>query len=484
VRRWVGLAVGLGLVALGAWRVQGALQARRQAAAPQAPRFAVVQVGQASVGSVVQEAAYSGDVQATSTVEVVARIPGVVAEVLVGDGDRVQAGQMLVRLDPRELRYDLQRAAAARDAQAVQVRQAEANLRTLRVQVEQARAALQVQQARLHQLLAGSPPEQVRQAEEQVRQAQASLEFAQAQLRRAEELFRQGFVAQQAVDAARTEVAVQEARLRAAEQQLALLRRGPSAEEVEVARGQVRQAEVALRQAQAQASQAEVALEHARRLLTQAEVNFRQVHTSLAESLVRAPVAGVVAARAVDPGDTVSPSTRLLQVVRTDPAVVAFPVPERELGALQRGSAVEVTADAVPGRVFTGRVAGTNPLLSPETRTAEVKVEVPNPEGLLRPGMTARVRAVLARRDGVVTVPVEAVLRRSGRAVVFVVEGDVAREREVTTGLSDGRRVEVRTGIGAGERVVVAGQETLRDGVTVRTPEGLRVGPSRRRRQP
>lgn len=482
MRRWVGLAVGVGLLALGAWRVQGALQARRQAAAPQAPRFAVVQVEQVSLGSVVREAAYAGDVRAAATVDVLARVPGVVAQVLVRDGDRVQAGQVVVQLDPRELRYELDRALASRDAQRVQVQQAEANLRTLEVQVQQARVAVEVQQARLRQLLAGTPPEQVRQAEEQVRQARANVEYAQAQLRRTEELFRQGFVAQQAVDAARTEVTVQEARLRAAEQQLALLRRGPSAEELEVARGQVRQAEVALRQAQAQAAQARVALEHARRLLAQAEVNVRQARTLLADSVVRAPVAGVVAGRAVDPGDTVSPAARLLQVVRTDPAVVAFPVPEGELWALRAGGAVVVAVDALPGRTFPGRVARTSPLVSLETRTAEVTVEVPNPDGLLRPGMTARVRAVLARREGVVTVPVEAVVRRGGRAVVFVVEGDVARERSVTTGLSDGRRVEVRTGLRPGERVVVAGQDALRDGVAVRTPEGFRLAP--RRRQP
>ncbi len=121
------------------------------------------------------------------------------------------------------------------------------------------------------------------------------------------------------------------------------------------------------------------------------------------------------------------------------------------------------------------------PVLSPETRTAEVRVEVPNPEGALRPGMTARVRVVLGRREGVVTVPVEAVVRQGGRAVVFVVEDGVARARPVATGLSDGLRVEVQ-GVRAGERVVVAGQESLRDGMPVRTPEEARTGPPWRRR--
>lgn len=484
MRRVFGLLLALGLLAVTGWRVTAALQARRAPAGPPAQRAALVEVQPAPRGDLVREAWYTGDVRAAATVDVFARIGGVVEQVRAAEGDAVSAGQVLVVLDPRELRFQLEQARAAREAQAVQVRQAEAQARTLRLQAEQARAALDVQRARLAQLLAGPPAEQVRQAEEQVRQAQASLEYSQAQLRRTEELFRQGFVAQQAVDAARTEVAVQQARLKAAEEQLALLRRGPSAEDVEVLRTQVRQAEVALRQAEAQAAQAQVALEHARRLLAQAEVTVRQAEAVLAESVVRAPAQGVVAQRFVDPGDTVTPSSRLLQLVRVDPAVVVVAVPERELSNLRPGLSVEVTADAVAGRRFAGRVARVGPVLSSDTRTAEVQVEVSNPQRLLRPGMTARVRVVLGRREGVVTVPVEAVVRQDGRPVVFVVEDGVARARPVTLGLSDGVRVEVRAGLRPGEPVVVAGQESLRDGVPVRTPQQVRTGPPQQRRGP
>ncbi|MFN3285092.1 MAG: efflux RND transporter periplasmic adaptor subunit [bacterium] len=473
-----------GLVALLAWRVTAALQARRSPAGPPPQRVAVVQVEAASRGNLVWEALYTGEVQAAATVDVFARIGGVVEQVLVAEGDPVSAGQVLVRLDPRELRYQLEQAAAIRETHRVQVRQAEAQVRTLRIQVEQAGAAVEVQRARLAQVLAGPAPEQVRQAEEQVRQARAALEYSQAQLRRTEELFRQGFVAQQAVDAARTEVAVQEARLRASEEQLALLRRGPSREEVEVLRTQVRQAEVALRQAEAQAAQAQVALEHARRVLAQSEVALRQAEAILAESVVRSPVAGVVAQRSVDPGDTVTPSTRLLQLVKVEPGVVVVAVPERELLALRPGVPVEVTADALGDRRFAGRVVRVGPVLSPDTRTAEVWVEVPNPRGDLRPGMTARVRVVRGRREGVVTVPVQAVVRQGDRTLVFVVEDGVARAREVTLGLSDGARVELRRGVRPGERVVVAGQETLRDGVPVRIAQGVRSAPPQTRRRP
>lgn len=473
MRRIAGILVVAGLVAFAGWRVKATLEARRAPAATAPPRVAVVRVEPVQLANLRQEAVYTGEVVAAATVDVFARVGGVVEQVLVGEGDEVLAGQVVVRLDPRELRYQLEQAKAIREAQRVQVRQAEAQVRSSQWQVEQARAALRVQRARLAQLLAGAAAEQVRQAEEQVRQAQASLEFGRAQLQRTEELFRQGFVSQQAVDAARTEVALQEARVRAAEEQLALLRRGPSPEEVEVARAQVQQAELSLRHAESQASQARVALEHARRVLAQAEVAVRQAEAVLAESVVRAPVRGVVAQRAVDPGDTVTPQVRLLQLVQVDPAVVVAAVPERDLPALRPGTRVEITVDALGDRRLLGRVARTSPVLSAQTRTADLRVEVANAEGALRPGMTARVRVVLGRREGVVAVPVEAVVRQGNRQVVFVVESQVARAREVRLGLSDGVRVEVRSGLRPGELVVAAGQETLRDGTSVRVlPEG------------
>ncbi|MDR7415492.1 MAG: efflux RND transporter periplasmic adaptor subunit [Armatimonadota bacterium] len=475
-----------GLAGLGAWRALGALQPRQgaQAPAPRLPsagsRVVVVRTEPARLHPVVVRATYVGEVQASGTADVYPRISGVIQEVRVREGDVVRAGQVLAVLDPRELRYQVEQARAAVRTQEVAVRQAEAAVQTQRMQVEQARASLQAQRARLAQLLAGAAPEQIRQAEEQVRQAQAAVEYSRAQLRRVEELYQQGFVAQQAVDAARTDLAVQEARLRAAEEQLKLLRRGPSAEEVEVARSQVRQAEAAVRQAEAQLRQAGVALQHAQSTLVQVRTNLRQAESLLEERLIRAPVSGVAASLAVDPGDSITPATRLVQLLRVSPAEITLSVPEQELGRIRPGMEAAVRVDAFPGRTFSGRVSRTGPVLSPETRTATVRVELPNADFSLRPGMTARVELVLARRERAVTVPVHAVVEEGGARVVFVVEGGVARARAVALGISDGERVEVVRGVRVGEAVVVAGQEVLRDGMPVRPADQ----PVRERRRP
>ncbi len=442
------------VVALVGWRVFGAIRARQAPAASPAgavrARATPVQVAPATRGTITVRASYTGEVEPQARVDVLARIGGVIAVVAVREGDPVRRGQVVVRLDPKELRF--------------QVAQARASAQTARVNVESARASLAIQEARLRQLLAGSAPEQIRQAEESVRQARASLEYSRQQLRRTEELFAQGFVSGQAVETARLDVQLQEARLRSAEEQLNLLRRGPRPEEVEVARQQVRQAEVALRQAQSQ--------------LAQTEVTLRQAQTLLAESVVRAPMDGIVGRRLVDPGASVTSTTVLLQLIDVDPALITIPVPEAETSFVRTGGTASVSADALPGQNFTGRVSSISPLLAEATRTADVRIEVANPGRLLRPGMTARVGLVLVNRVNVVTVSVDAVIEEEGRKRLFVVEGEVAREREVITGATDSQRVEIRSGVAAGELVVIAGQLNLREGaaVTVRgatpTPRG------------
>src|SRR3989337_2558811 len=321
MRRVVVIIVALAVAGLVGWRTAEVIRTRRAHPAPAGSaraRAVAVRAVPAARGSITTRASYAGEVPARARGDVVSRIGGIGAEIPVQEGDLVQKGQVVARLDPKELRF--------------QVEQARASANTQRLQVEQSRVTLATQEARLAQLLAGTPPEQIRQAEEQIRQARANLEYSRQQLKRAEE--------------------------------------------INGARRQVEQAEVALRQAQSQ--------------LAQVEVTLRQAQALLAESTVRAPAAGVVSRRLGDPGATVTPSTALLQMVDVDPVVISIPVAERETVFLRPGMSAAISADPLPGRTFQGNVTTISAVLAAATRTAEGKNAVPNPERRLRPGMTAR----------------------------------------------------------------------------------------------
>jgi len=436
-----GLAV---LLLLMAWRTIDSLQARRpaqQGAGAQRPA-AVVQVASVRRATITVRASFVGEVTPRTRVDVVPRIPGIISAIMVEEGDLVSRGQIIARLDPKEVRFQLD--------------QARANLHTQRVQVDMARANLDTQRARLAQAAAGSPTEQVRQAEEQLRQARANLEYSRAQLRRAEELFSQGYISRQQVDAARLDVTVQETRVRGAEEQLNQLRRGARTEDVQVTRAQVEEAEAAFRQSISR--------------LSQAQVTVRQAQSLLSEATVHAPASGVVARKFVYVGATVTSSSPIVQLINVDPAVITVPVAERDLSRILVGMPVTVRTDALPGKAFAGRVTAISPVLAAASRTAEVKVDVPNPQRLLRPGMFASVEILVARREGVAAVPVDALIDQDNEQIVFVVEGQTARSRPLTTGISDGALVEITSGVRVGEMVIVAGHRTLRDGAQVSVP--------------
>lgn len=440
-RKTIFMAAVVVLVALLAWRTSAALRSRQAPAGPAGlnPTGAIVQVTRVARTTIALRSTHIGEATAASSVDVTARVSGVVSTVAVQEGQTVRPGQALAHLDPKDLRF--------------QVAQARASYESQRVQVDAGRAALATQQARLAQVLAGPAPESLRQAEEQVAQARAAVEFSREQVRRQEELFAQGYVSRQQLDVARLDITVQEARLRSAEEQLALLRREPRPEAVQIARAQVTEAGVAYRQALTR--------------LEQARVTLQQAESMFAESTITAPVGGVVGRRLVERGQAVTPATPLFRLIDVDPAVISVPVIERDLHRILVGIPVTVRTDALPGEAFTGRVAAISPTLSTTTRTAEVRVEVPNPAGRLRPGMFANVEILIARRDNVIAVPLDAVLERPAGPTVFVIADGVARERLVQRGISDGTMVEITDGLAPGEQVAVAGHRTLRDGAPV-----------------
>ena len=194
------------------------------------------------------------------------------------------------------------------------------------------------------------------------------------------------------------------------------------------------------------------------------------LEAQLADTEIKAPFDGYILERHVELGDVVRSGAALLAVAsRTLHALV--PVSEIALGSLAEGHEVRLRSDAGPtADGCRGHIRRIRPRIDPSTRTADVEV-VPDPGACgIRwlPGMLVRATFTLAERSGVLAVPAEAVAARpDGGRTVFVVEGDVVKQRKVTTGLEGGGWTELAEGVSEGDLVVVQGFERLKDGVTV-----------------
>ena len=243
----------------------------------------------------------------------------------------------------------------------------------------------------------------------------------------------------------------------------------------------VSQAEYDQRRTQVEATrnQYEAAGNSARQLFRQyeaASARLALARKALADTTVRAPFAGLVVERKVSVGDFVTRGTKVATVVKINPLRVELTVPEQMLSAIKAGQALTLQVDAYPGRAFAGHVRFVSPALRADPRALTVEAVVPNPDGLLKPGLFASALVESATTDMVWMVPASAVRTDGSVSRLFVVRGDRAEEHVVKLGQSSGSLVEIASGVGDRDPVAVTNVPQLTDGVKVRVSGAQGIG--------
>lgn len=445
-RLWIGVGLSLAIAA-------GALGSRlltpssiadpvvaeeaEDAASANLPSVSIASVESAPISRTLT---LSGTVAATDMLPVLPKSPGLqIEEVLVEEGDSVQAGQVMAVLDDSVVRS--------------QITEAQAQVSSTQSGVDQAQAGLLQAQASLGEAQAG-----LVQAQARLAQAQASLAQTERDFARYESLAQEGITSEQDLDARRT--AVQTAK-----------------ETVRVAEADVQSAQARLASANANVRNAQASVGGASSTVNSNQARVEQLETQLGRTLVRAPAAGIVAEKLARVGDVTASSGKLFSLIRDGVIELQVKVPETQLAQVRIGARVEVRSDADDRINLEGRVREIAPLVDPQTREALVKIDLPNAD-LLRPGMFLQAALVTDQTPGQ-TVPAKAVLPQpNGSAIVYrVVEGDRVQAQTVALGNTlpgqggEAERIEIRQGLELGDRIVVAGAAYLKDGDRVRIVE-------------
>ncbi|HEX6245861.1 MAG TPA: efflux RND transporter periplasmic adaptor subunit [Polyangiales bacterium] len=219
--------------------------------------------------------------------------------------------------------------------------------------------------------------------------------------------------------------------------------------------------------ASAKALQAETAGAEQRLLamgLTPGEIQALATGKGPRNITLRAPIPGEVVERYAVLGQVVDPTQPILRIADLSQLWVELDLFERDLSKVQAGDAVEILSETYPGRVFTGKVSYINASIDTETRTAKVRIEVPNPERLLRPGQFVHAHIALrGSPEPVIGVPRKAVLQVEGETSVFVQTGKESYVvRPVELGHVAGDVIEIRRGLIEGESVVTEGGFVLK----------------------
>jgi HlyD family secretion protein len=387
---------------------------------------AEVKVDSGSTGSAGAVMTVSGYVVAHHKIDVGAKVMGRVSWIGVEKGDKVQQGQVLVRLEDQEFR--------------AQVNQAEAN---------QA-----VAQARLDQLRTGSRPQEKLKDKAGVLQAEANLRNAEAEYERATKLYQAGVVSKAELDRALAQRDTARALVDAARQSSEMTNIGPRTEEI--------------RAAAAQVQQMKAALDYAR--------------TQLASTEIKSPISGTVLQRIVERGEMVSPSsfgeggarTSVVSLADLDDLQIELDISQQDFSRLKMDQRAEIIPEAFANLKYAGFIAEIAPEANRAKATVQIKVKVDNPNQQLRPEMNVRVNfladAPTAETKTIkrVMVAKASVVHRDGSDFVFVIKGSHVEQRFIRLGEESGEFYSVMDGLSGGESVAVGGVDKLRDGDRVK----------------
>lgn len=249
-----------------------------------------------------------------------------------------------------------------------------------------------------------------------------------------------------------------------------------------------------LRAAEATAALARINLDRLGKLLAQGtiaqaqyddtEAQYRQavaqadsIRAAIGKKTIRAPFAGLLGIRLINLGQMLKEGEAMVSLQALDPIFVDFALPQQQLAHLQRGLAVRLTTDALPGEVVEGEITAINPQVDAATRNIMIQATVANSRERLRPGMFVNVAVTLPLQDKMLTIPAPAVLYAPYSDSVFVVEekkdektglsGKAVRQQFVRLGEKRGDYVSVMSGLKEGETIVSTGVFKLRNGQAV-----------------
>ena len=224
----------------------------------------------------------------------------------------------------------------------------------------------------------------------------------------------------------------------------------------------------------------EAQVELAAAQVEQARAELRELRIQLEQTKIYAPLDGDVALRYVDEGALVSPNSPIIRLVNLAVMVTQGNVPERNVGKLRVGNEAEVRVDALPDRVFRGRVARISPVLDAATRSALIEIDIPNPERVLRAEMFARINLDLGTMRDATLIPRDGLVYRGQQPGVYVVdEENRPIFTPIETGMTRENNVEVLANLDVGTKIVGRGATMLRDGDRIAV-----AGAGRPRRRP
>lgn len=201
-------------------------------------------------------------------------------------------------------------------------------------------------------------------------------------------------------------------------------------------------------------------------------MGYNQALDALNNAVVTAPVDGIVSQVNVQVGNMATSAQAAVSLTNTRSVYSSLSIAENLVNRLTKDQAVKVTVPSVSEKSLVGKIDNISPSSDPRTQLYPIKISMSNPEGLIKPGMFAKVELTTDEKADVLATKSEAVVLKNGKNIVYVVNGDKAVAKEVVTGLDTGVDIEILKGLNLHDKVIVKGQTLVDEGSKVKIVGG------------
>lgn len=366
-----------------------------------------VQVAKVGKKTLYSQVSLNGKVKSKGEINIVPKLPGKVVMINFDVGQTVKKGDTLFTIEDKDVK----------------------------LQVSQAEAALNIARQGLNRAKGGSAEQQINQLKTALVSAEINYKDALANYERTKALYDVGGVSKQALEMAESRMKVGEEQFKSAKTTLDLTQNKIMSENIATAEAQVKQAEAA----------------------------YNIALSQLENTIVRAPIDGVVALKNIEVGAMASNAAPAMVIVDNSTVTVDVFVQENIINSLKIKDKVKVWVKAIGEGELEGEIISVGVAADVKTQNYPIKVKLPNDKGQLKGGMFAEVQISTDKKENLIVVPVASIVNEGEEKVIYVLNGDKAEKREIKTGILNNEFIQVVEGVKEGETVLVKGQNFIKD---------------------
>jgi HlyD family secretion protein len=401
---------------------------------------------------------------------------------LVPEGTQVRKGDLLIKLDSSNLEDEkMKQQITVLNAEAAYINARE-NLVVAKNLVESdiAKAKLEYRFSRvdLKKYLEGEYPQELQQAEAEITIAREELQREEDKLEWSQRLYRDGYITRSELQADELASKRKKLNVELAESKLELLQKYTHMRKLQELKSNLEQTKMALdrvkRKAVADTIQAEAALKAKESEFKRVQVKLQKIDDQIAKCIITAPVEGMIVYATtgksqkytkgpMEEGLEVQEGQELIHMPTTSSMMAEVNIRESSLIKVRQGMPARIAVDALPERVFSGRVGkidllpdSTMAWLNPDVKVYRSEIYLDGDASALRPGMTCRVEIIVEEYSDTLYIPVQSVVRVNGKPVVYVAGSNEPERREVEIGMDNDRVIRIVKGLSEGEKVLLA----------------------------